>query len=66
MARSEREALRDLAGKWDREIYDLERAAEAKHRDYTDLERRLMKMQARGMRACLQELRDELNRVRRD
>lgn len=66
MARSERDALRALADKWDREIYALEREAEAKHRDWTNVERRLMTMQARGMRACLKELRDELNRVRRE
>lgn len=66
MARSERDAVRALADKWEREIYSLEREAEAKHRDWTNIERRLMAMQARGMRACWKELRDELNRIRRD
>jgi len=65
MARSDRDALRALAEKWEREIYSLARTAEAKHTDWTNIERRLMTMQARGMRACMQELKDELNKVRR-
>ena len=65
MARSDRDAFRSLAEKWEREIYSLERQAEAKHADWTNIERRLMAMQARGMRLCVQELKDELNKVRR-
>jgi hypothetical protein len=66
MARSERDVLRALAEKWEREIYSIEREAEAKHRDWTNVERRLMAMQARGMRACVKELKEELSKVRRD
>lgn len=65
MARNEKDALRALAEKWEREIYSLERQAEAKHADWTNVERRLMTMQARGMRLCVIELKDELNKVRR-
>ena len=65
MARSERDALRALADKWEREIYSLERQPEAKNADWTSMEQRLMKMQARGMRLCATELKDELNKVRR-
>ena len=49
----------------DGEIYALERKAEARHADWTHIERRLMAMRARGMRKCAQELKDELNKVRR-
>ncbi len=65
MARNEKDALRTLQETWEREIYALERKAEARHADWTHIERRLMAMQARGMRKCAQELKDELNKVRR-
>ncbi|MBN8885919.1 MAG: hypothetical protein J0I77_09385 [Rudaea sp.] len=57
--------LQELADKWVREAYALERQAEAKHADWTVIERRLMDMRARTIRVCAQELRDEAGKVRR-
>lgn len=56
--------LRDLAAKWQQESWDLERLA--KREGYTLIERKQLEQHALVKHACSEELKIELNKVRRE
>ena len=63
MAKSDREYAVDLAGRWEKEAFDLDQMA--RRDDYTPLEARMLRCQATAKRGCAQELKLELGKVRR-
>jgi len=64
MAKSDRDVALEIAGKWEREAYDLEQMS-ARNGSYTELERRMLKLRATVKRTDAQELKLEMQRVRR-
>ena len=62
---SKREGLDQLAAKWERSAYDLDRGADRTDSDYTPIEKRLMRAQANVYRACAGELRNEQRKIAR-
>lgn len=65
MARSERDTLKALADRWVIEASGYEKNARDKG-EYTPIERRMLDMHARVKRGCAEELKRELEKVRRD
>jgi hypothetical protein len=57
--------IQDLINRWEREAAGLERQASDKAQDYSELERRLLRMNARVKRGDANDLRAEAQRVRR-
>jgi len=63
-SKTDREAAQEMAAKWEAEASDLERMS-GRVGDYTPLECRMLKQHAHVKRACAQELKLEMQRVRR-
>lgn len=57
--------MQELINRWEREAGGLEKQADDKSQDYSEIERRLLRMSARVKRADANELRIEAQRVRR-
>jgi len=64
MAKSDREVALEIAGKWEREASDLEQMA-SRNGSYTELERRMLKLRASVKRVDAEELKLEMQKVRR-
>ena len=64
MARSERDALKELAERWKREAFGYEQ--DARRGDYSQMERRLLQMHARVKHADADELKRELEKVQKE
>ncbi len=66
MARSERDALKALHERWTREAFGYEQDARRKSAEYSAIERRMLDMHARVKHGCAQELKRELEKLRRE